>query len=495
MFQNKLKKIISSILVLSVYFLVRIQNIQSIPVFCDEAIYLRWSQIIRNVETLRFIPLTDGKQPLFMWITAVFFKFINDPLVAGRLLSILSGAGIIILLLIFSQLFFRFRVGLIASILYIFLPFTFFFDRLSLADTLLSFFGLLSLILSFLIAKYPRLDLSLILGFSLGLAWLTKSPALYFIVLSFISFLIYNFKNIKKIYLPVISSVIATLIYSILRLGPQFHQIALRNYDYVWPLSEVIKHPFDPLMPHISDIFTLFSIYISIPIILLGLFGLIITHKKNLLTKTNLIIFLWWILPLIANSAIAKVFTARYILFTLPPLILLLSFGINSIFNLKHQIFRFGYIQTILLVLCFIPNLIWIYKISFNPFDQKLPPTESGYNSGWTSGWGIKTASEYLIKRSLQANVIVGTEGYFGTLPDGIQIYTNNIPKLTIFGVGIDINEIPEKLIDARNHGDEVYLLFNQSRLKLTPSAKEKVILISSYPKPSQDNLLLLKLK
>ena len=51
-----------------IFFVTRLVNLTSIPVFGDEAIYLRWSQVIKNVETLRFIPLNDGKQPLFMWL-------------------------------------------------------------------------------------------------------------------------------------------------------------------------------------------------------------------------------------------------------------------------------------------------------------------------------------------------------------------------------------------------------------------------------------------
>jgi len=52
------------------YFFTRLFGLTKLPVFADEAIYLRWSQVIRAVESLRFLPLTDGKQPLFM---AFFF--------------------------------------------------------------------------------------------------------------------------------------------------------------------------------------------------------------------------------------------------------------------------------------------------------------------------------------------------------------------------------------------------------------------------------------
>jgi len=466
------------LLLISVIFLVsRIWNLNSMPVFGDEAIYVRWAQIIKSVDTLRFIPQTDGKQPLFMWLNAVTLRFISDPLLSGRLISVFSGLGSLIVLYLISNSF-------LPSLIYLFLPFTFFFDRLATADSLLSFFGIFSLFLSLKLAKYPRFDLSMLLGVVLGLAWLTKSPAIYFIVLSCLTFIVYNPKNLKKLYFPLLSAFIAFIIYNILRLGPSFSQIALRNKDYIWSLTEIIKHPLDPLIPHLKDTLNIYKYYLSIPL-LLSPFLYFIFKKKIKFDSIFFIYCAWFILPLIANSAMAKVFTARYLLFTLPPLILIFSHFLNNLFNKKYFYF---------LLILFIPNLWRIYQISYHPYNLILPSTETGYIADWTSGWGIKQASEYLISRSKEVNVIVGTEGYFGTLPDGLQIYTNQLPQLTVFGVGINIEKIPEKLIDAKNYGDEVYLLFNASRLKLSSSDISTLTLVKSTLKPDGDALLLYRL-
>ncbi|MDD3998551.1 MAG: glycosyltransferase family 39 protein [Candidatus Shapirobacteria bacterium] len=466
------------LIIICVLFLVsRIWNLNSLPVFGDEAIYIRWAQIIKSVDTLRFIPLTDGKQPLFMWFNAISLRFISDPLISGRLISVFSGLGILITLFLISHSF-------LPSLIYICLPFAFFFDRLATADTLLSFFGVFSLYLSLKLAKFPRYDLSMLLGVVLGLAWLTKSPAIYFIVLSLLTFIIYNPNNIKKLYFPFLSVFIAFIIYNLLRLGPAFAQIALRNKDYIWPLTEVLKHPLDPLIPHLNDTLSIYKFYLSIPLLLSPL--LYFLFKKKI--KFNSLFFIystWYILPLIANTALAKVFTARYILFTLPPLILIFSHILQPLFNKKNFY---------ILLILFIPNLWHIYQISFYPYNLKLPSTDTGYIVDWTSGWGIKEASEYLISRSKEANVIVGTEGAFGTLPDGLQIYTNDIPQLTVFGVGINIEQIPDKLIDAKNFGDEVYLLFNSSRLKLSSADISTLTLVKSILKPDGDALLLYRL-
>lgn len=465
--------------IISILFLVsRIWNLNSLPVFGDEAIYIRWAQIIKSVDTLRFIPLSDGKQPLFMWLNAISLRFISDPLISGRLISIFSGLGSLIVLFLISNSF-------LPSLIYFLLPFTFFFDRLATADNLLSFFGVFSLYLSLKLAKYPRFDLSMLLGAVLGLAWLTKSPAIYFIVLSIMTFIIYDRKNIKKIYFPLLSLFIAFIIYNLLRLGPAFAQIALRNKDYIWSLSEILKHPLDPLIPHLKDVYKIYKYYISPPILLSPFLYFLLKKKKNKFDLTLIIYIAWWLLPLLSNSAMAKVFTARYILFTLPPLILIFSHILQPLFNKKNFY---------ILLILFIPNLWHIYQISFYPYNLKLPSTDTGYIVDWTSGWGIKEASKYLISRSKDVNVIVGTEGAFGTLPDGLQIYTNDIPQLTVFGVGINIEQIPDKLIDAKNFGDEVYLLFNSSRLKLSSADISTLTLVKSILKPDGDALLLYRL-
>lgn len=466
------------VFIILAYFASRSLHLTAIPVFGDEAIYLRWSQIIKNVETLRFIPLTDGKQPLFMWLTVPFFKLFSDPLFAGRFLSIFAGFGTMAGLgftayLLTSSL----RTFFLTIVLYLILPFTFFFDRLALPDNLLSFFGIWSLALSLLLARFPRLDLAMILGFTLGGAWLTKSPAVYFIVLAPVTFLLSSSRR-KQVYFPLISVIIAFFIYNLLRLGPQFHQIALRNLDYIWPISEIIRHPLSPLLPHLKDIFNIYWFFIGYPAILLPL-----VLVKSLTKKETRLLLLWWLLPLLANAAFAKVFTARYILFTFPPLILLLSVFLSQINKKITFIYLF-----------FIPCLLTLYRLAYRPFNLRLPSTETGYLRDWTAGWGIKESAGFLKERAKAANVIVGTEGYFGTLPDGLQIYTNQVPNLTVFGVGVDIHEIPDKLIDAQNYGDEVYLLFNRSRLKLPPDSFNRLRVISSFSKPDGDSLLLLRL-
>src|SRR5581483_6440546 len=106
-----------------IYFILRFYNLFSLPIFTDEAIYLRWAQIALHDANWRFISLTDGKQPLFIRVVMVVLKFIHDPLLAGRLVSIVSGYLTMIgLFLLTYTLFKNIKTAFLCALLYIFYP-------------------------------------------------------------------------------------------------------------------------------------------------------------------------------------------------------------------------------------------------------------------------------------------------------------------------------------------------------------------------------------
>ncbi|MDQ3239358.1 MAG: hypothetical protein M3P33_02430, partial [bacterium] len=66
-----------------IFAISRLYNLSILPIFTDEAIYIRWTEIIwsvrslENAGTLLFYPLTDGKQPLYMWLSGIPMIFIK----------------------------------------------------------------------------------------------------------------------------------------------------------------------------------------------------------------------------------------------------------------------------------------------------------------------------------------------------------------------------------------------------------------------------------
>jgi len=462
--------ILAGIFVLALFF-TRLYHLTILPVFADEAIYVRWAQVMRAEETLRFLPLSDGKQPLFMWLIIPFFKMFSDPLFAGRFVSVLAGLGTLVGISLLSFLLFKsVKVSLAAAVIYAVCPFTFFFDRMALADSLLSMFGVWTFIFSYLAIKNKRLDFAMLAGFSLGGAWLTKSPALFFALMLPTMWLFADWKkNLKSNFfvllrsagLSIVTAGIGYGMYNILRFGTNFHMIASRNLDYVWPLSHILSNPFDPLNPFLLQVWQWINMMGPWPVWILSILGIAMGFARN--WKQKLILGIWFLAPVVVQSEFAKVFTARYILFSLPYLIIIAG---SAFAEEKKNLARF-----LVFILAFFvaQAVIFDYQLLTNPQRANLPRSErSGYLEEWTAGQGIKEIADY-IRREQTANpkdkFVVGTEGYFGTLPDGLQMYLNDMREVIVIGVGLNFDKLPSELVNSKKAGNKTFFVVNNSRL------------------------------
>lgn len=474
-------------LILLFAFIIRIYHLTILPVFADEAIYVRWSQVMAAESTLRFLPLSDGKEPLYMWVLMFAVRRFSDPLFIGRLESIFTGMGTILGIFSLSYVLFKNKkLSLLASFLWSVCPIAFFFDRMALVDSMLAMFGVWTLFFAILTAKLKRLDTAMLAGFMLGFAWLTKSPAIFFILLIPVTWIYAkNFKDLAKIIgLTLITYLIAFGMYNILRLGPNFNLIGSRNQDYIFPISHLWTNPKDPFIFHIAEIFTDWFEKMGPGIgLVLAVIGLVSGfYKKHF--KETLIVFAWFFAPLIIQSEYAKVFTVRYILMTIPFYIILVSASLFGIHQKATKIIIYFFLSVFVLqALLFDKNLL------VNPAVANLPSSErSGYLEEWTAGTGIKEVSDFIKNQYLvnpNKKIVVGTEGFFGTLPDGLQIYLNPYPQITVIGTGLNFTDVPSQLKNAFKAGDATYFVVNTSRIQVKPADYSRLglKLIASFPK------------
>lgn len=482
LFKNWKWVIIFLPIILLFAFVIRIYHLTTIPVFADEAIYIRWSQVMGAEPTLRFLPLSDGKQPLYMWILMFIVRHFSDPLLIGRLESVFTGLGTMLGIFAVSYLLFKNKVlALLASFLWAVNPIAFFFDRMALVDSMLTMFGIWTFFFAILTAKLKRLDTAMLAGFMLGFALLTKSPALFFTLLIPTTWLYAkNIKDLPKlIALTLITYLIGYGMYNILRLGPNFNLIASRNDDYVFPISHLWTNPKDPFVFHIAEIFTDWFVKMGPALgLALGVVGIVIGSKKYF--KETSILFAWFFIPLMVQSEYAKVFTLRYVLMTIPFFLILVSLNVLIQKEMAKKAFAF-------VIAFFVAQaLIFDKTLSVNPWQANLPSSErSGYLEEWTAGYGIKDVADYIKALPAGKQIVVGTEGYFGTLPDGLQMYVDNYRQITVIGTGLNFSDVPQPLKDAFKNGDRTFFVVNTSRIKIKEEdyAKLGLKLIASYPK------------
>lgn len=488
--QHKFEIIVLLILFLA-YFLLRLPNLTLQPIFADEAIYVRWAQVMKAEPTLRFLPLSDGKTPLFMWVLTPLFKVFDDPLFAGRFLSVMSGFATLLGTYLLGRKFFGVQTALWASLLIAITPFMVFFDRMALVDSMLAAFSVWALFLSLLLIKYPRVDLAMFLGYFLGGGLLVKTPGFFNILALPASLAIFNWKKegreqriLKLSGLWIIAAVIAFVMYNLLRLGPGFLSLSNRNQDYIFSPLDLVGRPLDPFIPHLNDLADWFPKLLTPPGMVALAVGLIfILVKRNMYA---LAILLWSLFPLLVELALLRTFTARYILFSVPPLLCIAGWGIASLvatIKLKKAIL----IPAVLAA--FSPIALYFnFLILTDPAKAVLPAGErSGYLEAWTAGYGFPEIAQYLINESKKGMVVVGTEGSFGTLPDGLQIYLDkhsHTPGNQVIVIGGTATVSAQIWESAQKH--PTFFVANKSRFSKFTEGLE---LIKEYPKAKSHKL------
>ncbi len=461
------------------YFVLRLPNLTLQPIFADEAIYIRWAQVMRAEPTLRFVSLTDGKTPLFMWLMIPLLKVFKDPLFAGRFLSVIAGFFTLMGVFFLSKKIFNIKTALWASLFYVTVPYTVFFDRMALVDSMLSAFTVWAMYFATWLIRSLRLDLAMILGYMLGGALLTKTPAMVNILVLPLTLLgLKKNSHDKYPYLKALSflgvaALIGLIIYNLLLLGPGFQQLSSRNADYIFSPQELKGRILDPFIPHFHDMSDWFPRLYTIPILILG--GIGVYQLLFTVNRLGMVVLIWALIPLLLEMAFLRTFTARYLLTFVAPSLIFAGYGMTKALE-KLRINP--NLKTAIALVAVLPlALKFDYQLLVSPPPDNLPQEERrGYFEDWTAGYGFKQIANYLIEqKKTKDDVVVGVSGYFGTLPDGLQIY---LDKAGISIVGSAATVSAQIRNTAKDH--PTYFVGNKKELKGSIKA---VKLIMEFPK------------
>ncbi|MDD3679559.1 MAG: glycosyltransferase family 39 protein [Candidatus Shapirobacteria bacterium] len=470
-------------------FLTRIINLTRLPIFCDEAIYIRWSQIAWKEASMRFVSLTDGKQPFQTWITIPFLKLFANPLVAGRLQAVLAGLLLPFVLWLLTVIFLpgKKTTPVLIVFLTIFCPYLLFHSRMALAESWLTLFAAGSVFFSYFLAKTRRLDVALLAGAWLGLSLLVKSQALFFLILFPLGTVFvpidFSKKKLNQVFkffgLFLLSASIAYLIYNIQRLSPWMHMIAQKNQDFAVPLSVALKQ-WGLLWQNLKASTAWFWVYLTWPVFLLSLVGLVCWLKKD--WRQALFLAGWFFLPFGAINFIARVYNSRYLAFLAFLPLLWAAFLLEQI---RPKISRFLF--WIILLLVFLLPLVRSYQLLFVPEQFPFTKTDRGYLEGWTAGYGIDQIVRILTDASQERSVAVGTEGNFGLLSQGLEIYFADNPKVDVFGF-YPLPALPNNdLLALAEEGKRVFFVLNN-----TPGdfSQDDFLLVAEFPKVNNQGSL-----
>lgn len=456
------KDIIFFIILASLFLVSRVVNIEKLPIFTDEAIYMRWAQIALHDASWRFISLTDGKQPMLIWLTMIVMKYLVNPLLSGRLVSAFAGLfGMFGAFFLGLQLFKKKSVAFLSAFFYLINPFFLWYDRLAIMDSLLAACYIWSLYLEIVLVRKLRLDIALILGLVIGGALLTKTSGFFAIyLLPFMLLLFDPKKGLKGIlqftFLSLISILLALGLYSILRLSPWFYIIAQKDGTFIYSFSEIIANPFQYFIGNFPSLTKWWYSYFTLPFVALLLVALINKDKKTILDR--LLLFLLFVLPFTALAFFGKVLYPRFILFMTVSLLPLLAYGLTVVRDLVKS----KQLKILLIVLTFIYPLYFDYQIVINPVDAPLPMSDQKqYLDDWPSGFGVPEVIKYLKSEKEKQPIFVATEGTFGLFPYALELEFFSDPKIKINGYWP--LPLEQKLINA-SEGRPAYLILKESQ-------------------------------
>lgn len=458
-------------LIIAVYLSSRLVNLGAVPIFTDEAIYLHWSQVMANDAQFRYLPLTDGKPPLFMWTTSLVMRTLPviDPLYTGRLVSV--GSGLLALIGIYFasyQLFKSKQVSYLATLCYLVSPFTFFYDRFGLVDSMLTMWGIWSLGLGIMLVKKTRLDIAMILGVVIGLGWLTKTPALFFLVFLIPLLVFFDVKNkqwrrnfIKLLGLYALVLIISRLIYSVIFLLPQAYVVALKNQEFIVTVSEFLREPMHWLAGNARALLLWESTYLTIPWLVFGTWGLVVGNFK--LWRQKLVLFGFFLVYFLFLATFNKVIYPRYLLLFTPLLFILIANGTNDLIERWNK----KMIKIAILVLAFALPLFVDYKIVTDPANALIADNDSEqYLNSWPAGWGVNEIRNFFHRESLKnTKMTLGVVGTFGLMPYALDIYHEEYPNLEIKSYWPPPGKIPEEIMNAARNHPTYYISYQHDKL------------------------------
>ncbi len=508
--KKNLLPIISTIVLILFGLSIHLYRLVTFPVFADEAIYIRWAQLIMDDwQRYLFFPLNDGKTPLFIWVLVPFQYLFRDQLMAARSVAVVIGTfQVLVMKKLLAKLGATPKFQWFGALLTFILPFWYFQAHVSLMDGLLTLFLSLTILGGFSILEYAekkkpqKLFLWTVLtGIFFGMAFWTKLPALFlspiFPLLALFPPKFSKEKRVQLLFPLVGAAFLGGVIFVFLRISPAFGQLFHRGNDFAYPVSEVLfQNKWKETLANIPSYFIYFLIYLTPGIILLSLSGMF-SNRSRRQTTLLLSAAILFAAPLVIFG---KVIYARYLFPSSIFITLAAVLNLQALY--QHWIVETtskqltaklaaGLVMALLLANTISTSFIFIQRMLFHPDTVPFASSDRAqYLEDWSSGQGIWETTQYIKHQAKEHSIAVATEGRFGTLPDGLLLYFHNedVKNIYIEGTGqYPVKSLPDFFVIRAKNFDQSILVVNSDRMELPLPASK---LLGQYCRPHNKSCL-----
>jgi 4-amino-4-deoxy-L-arabinose transferase-like glycosyltransferase len=410
-----------------------------------------------------------------------FLRIVDDPLVAGRLVSVGAGALSTLGMFLMGRDFEDSRFGAWSAFFYVICPFTIWYDRLAITESLLLAVFIFSLYFAVRAAVSGNLFYLAGTGITAGLALLTKgTAAVLFMIVPFACVLdraVHKGRQKARHLLRWLSAVALSLllgygIYSLLRFKISFGILLDTSSNRTLPLSGLIKNPFGLLPTNVEFLLRNLFVMLTPVFFVVCLLGLLSGLLKR--WRPSIFICIWLLIVAVTITATSVSKFPRFFLILVPPLLFGAAYAVTRLLALFRKVRKYEGKRGLVVVtaLLFFLLLAAVAPVGVNmaliiadPASAWLPEeVRSQYVDGWTAGWGIEEIAGYLEEEGGKREIMVGTDG--GLFPGfALDVYIKGNPGIDYFVAPLDqLREWMESDVENR----PCYLILND-RYELPP--------------------------
>jgi 4-amino-4-deoxy-L-arabinose transferase-like glycosyltransferase len=394
-------------------------HLMALPAFEDEGSQLRWVwRIIEAGEWFR--PFGDGK-PLEAWPLVPLVRLGFHPLNSARALHVLAGmVGAVLIYQLARQMADRWT-SFVTGALFALCPFVMYLQRLALTDFFMCVGGIWVLLSVIKFIKMPDGRRAVLLAMSLVLEAFCKFPfGFFFLTAMPLALLLMPsherrellrppaLRNLLGAHAPAVLLAAAVVVVAFIRVrsgrsagfGLQHVMgIGAGRYQDIGAMIGIAR-------PNLASEL---SAQMSWPVVAIGLVGIVAGVFLND-WRTRWLVLLG-LLPMLGIGLLAQFWFSRYVLFTIPPLIVAAVSGWQSL-SLRAGRFRLA-VQFGVLAICVGFMGRQSALIILNPLAAKWSPLDRfQYIEGGGSGYGYPEAAQFLLDATNAPAMIYSLDGH-----------------------------------------------------------------------------------
>lgn len=392
-------------LLIILYFLIRLPNLTLLPIFTDETNYLDWGWREIHAPSHLWYSLYDAKPPLVMWLFGLSQSLISDPLLAGRLVSVLFGLATLLGLYFLGRKYFSLPTTLLSCLLYLTSPLFHLYDRQALMESALS---------AVFIWLIYFTNQPVVSGLLLGIGLLIKPTALLFFApfLVIRGLLLLKSPNFGRSFLFILLS----FLFSLIVVLPMLAQPIWQKTSSL--TGQYLHFPSPAFLTNIGTtadiLFWQLTPFVTLAVAV-GLYRLRRTHWH---------LAVWVFLPLFLQILTGKFLIHRYLAPFLAPLLLFAAAVLRR--------------PLIIAVTVLIPLALVLLQ-TLNPpayfhLLSRLTPNSyiGGYVTAEPSGYNFLQARKYFLDLSQKEPFTLGVGLFSGNPEAAFIVYFRDHPRITV---------------------------------------------------------------